>query len=206
MPKNKIHKLSDGRYTYSATDCTGKRHRLNSLQGEKKSSFIKRCDELDKQIERFKTSQDITLNDLFYKWVADTWADAEENLENKKDFKLADYDTTTVIYKNMITNNEISNFFFIRYYTQNSATLRLRFKYVSTKKEIVLEKINSLHEKLYLENIIKKSTYDSYEREVGRYGGLDSLELAENIFFIDSMNAFVLIDAIINLEKEKMME
>lgn len=102
MPKNKIHKLSDGRYTYSATDCTGKRHRLNSLQGEKKSSFIKRCDELDKQIERFKTSQDITLNDLFYKWVADTWEDAKQNLENKKDFKLADYDTITAIYKNHI--------------------------------------------------------------------------------------------------------
>lgn len=41
MPKNKIHKLSDGRYTYSTTDYVGQRHRLNSLVGEKKHSAIK---------------------------------------------------------------------------------------------------------------------------------------------------------------------
>jgi integrase len=66
MPKNRIHTLKDGRYSYSVTDATGIRHRIRSTQGETLRDFRARCDELDKQALGTVTA--LTFDDLFRRW------------------------------------------------------------------------------------------------------------------------------------------
>lgn len=69
MPKNRIHKGKDGRYTYAATDTKGKRLPLKSRKGESRKAFAKRCDELDKIAEQEYRME--TLDDLFNRWHTD---------------------------------------------------------------------------------------------------------------------------------------
>lgn len=47
MPRNSISKSTDGRYSYSVSDSTGKRHFIKSRKNELKKEFAKRCEELD---------------------------------------------------------------------------------------------------------------------------------------------------------------
>lgn len=71
MPKNRIHKKKDGRYTYSATDSQGVAHTLCSRKGESKGEFSARCDALDDQCAQ-KISQDMrTMDQLFERWAED---------------------------------------------------------------------------------------------------------------------------------------
>jgi len=67
MPKNRIHKLKDGRYTYSATDSRGKLHKINSRKNESLSAFRKRCDHLDGQV--LNEIREETFDDLFNEWL-----------------------------------------------------------------------------------------------------------------------------------------
>jgi len=63
MPRNRVHKRSDGRYTYKATDTTGKRHTVVQRARESRDAFLDRCDELDRLVTgEWRTE---TLNDLF---------------------------------------------------------------------------------------------------------------------------------------------
>lgn len=48
MPKNRIYKSTDGRYTYKITTADGKRQILKSRKNESKKDFAARCEELDK--------------------------------------------------------------------------------------------------------------------------------------------------------------
>ncbi len=63
MPKNRIHKRKDGRYTYSVSDVAGKRHSLTSRGQETREAFAKRCDDLDKMMSAEVRAE--TLDDLF---------------------------------------------------------------------------------------------------------------------------------------------
>jgi len=63
MPKNRVHKRSDGRYIYSVTDAFGKRHKLTSRRKESRSAFLRRCEELDKLADGEIRAE--TLNELF---------------------------------------------------------------------------------------------------------------------------------------------
>lgn len=47
MPKNRVHKAKDGRYTYSVTDIAGKRHTIISRKNENRPAFVERCNKLD---------------------------------------------------------------------------------------------------------------------------------------------------------------
>lgn len=69
MPKNRIHKLKDGRYTYSATDSRGKIHKINSRKNESLNAFRKRCDYLDGQV--LNEIREETFDDLFNMWIED---------------------------------------------------------------------------------------------------------------------------------------
>lgn len=68
MPKNRIHKRKDGRYTYSVSDAVGKRHSLISRRQESREAFVKRCDELDKLMNSEVRAE--TLDELFEMFVA----------------------------------------------------------------------------------------------------------------------------------------
>lgn len=67
MPKNRIHTLKDGRYTYSVTDAAGKRHKIRSRKGERKSDFAVRCDALDAMSAHEVSYR--TFGDLFNDWL-----------------------------------------------------------------------------------------------------------------------------------------
>lgn len=78
-------------------------------------------------------------------------------------------------------------FFFIRYYDSKNH-LRLRFKFKDEESALSgLKIINSWISKLEIKQIIDKAVFDTYERESNRYGGIELIEFAENIFFSDSL-------------------
>jgi integrase len=67
MPKNRIHKKADGRYSYNVTNLSGARLSLTSRKGETLKAFQLRCDALDKEAEG-PSARD-TMDDLFYMWI-----------------------------------------------------------------------------------------------------------------------------------------
>ncbi len=67
MPKNRIHKKKDGRYSYNITNVSGTRLSLTSRKNESLKAFQARCDALDKEAKGPSTRD--TLDDLFYLWV-----------------------------------------------------------------------------------------------------------------------------------------
>lgn len=66
MPKNRIHTMNDGRYSYNVTDATGRRYSLRSRKEESLREFRIRCDSLDKRATGAITT--LTLDDLFQRW------------------------------------------------------------------------------------------------------------------------------------------
>lgn len=72
MPKNRIHKGKDGRYSYQVMGA--KKLEIRSRKGESKRDFTKRCDALDKEAEvsvrgpEF-TSKISTFSELFSLWL-----------------------------------------------------------------------------------------------------------------------------------------
>ena len=69
MPKNKVSKLKDGRWSYAVTAKSGQTLYLKSRKGEQKRDFNRRCDELDKQAEGLTSS--LTLDQLHQKWCSE---------------------------------------------------------------------------------------------------------------------------------------
>lgn len=68
MPRNRVHKLTDGRLTYSAIDRSGRRVKLNQRKKEGREDFLKRCSALDISVRNFGTSG-LTMSELFDMWM-----------------------------------------------------------------------------------------------------------------------------------------
>lgn len=71
MPKNRIHKTKDKRYTYHFTDANGGRHSLMSRKDELRNQFSDRCDDADKMAGNASFDVNVTLDFLFEKWMED---------------------------------------------------------------------------------------------------------------------------------------
>ncbi len=85
------------------------------------------------------------------------------------------------------SNNEIEKFFFLRY-SDKGGSLRLRLKLnKSHKKNDLLDKLNIWFNELINKQIISSIDFDSYFREIERYGGNQLIDYAENIFCDDSI-------------------
>lgn len=69
MPKNRIHKLADGRRSYTVTDATGKRKTIAQRKAEKNKAFDKRCNELDVLVSLASTDSDMTFDALYKQWL-----------------------------------------------------------------------------------------------------------------------------------------
>ncbi|MCT7861233.1 MAG: lantibiotic dehydratase [Lactobacillus crispatus] len=68
--------------------------------------------------------------------------------------------------------------------------IRIRFKlYSKTKLSKVMEHINTWIHNLLEENLISRVTFDTYDREIERYGGLQFIKHVEQIFDLDSIDA-----------------
>ena len=91
--------------------------------------------------------------------------------------------------KNELVKAElIEKWFFIRYYDPEPH-IRLRFLLRKNEGSIpfqqVVDSINTYLEPLLKNNVVYRLNYDTYERELERYGE-DKIELCESIFHIDS--------------------
>jgi thiopeptide-type bacteriocin biosynthesis protein len=76
--------------------------------------------------------------------------------------------------------------FFIRY-GDPSWHLRIRFQGDPRQlRELVQPRLESMAQRLIDRGAVWKLQFDTYEREVERYGGAESIELAEEIFYRDS--------------------
>ena len=89
--------------------------------------------------------------------------------------------------RELINEDYIEKFFFIRYFDPEFH-IRVRFK-IKDKNKLgpILEKINKWGHSLIEEGLTKKIVFDSYYRELERYGGIKLIEEAENIFYKDSI-------------------
>ncbi|KJY54736.1 hypothetical protein JF73_17480 (plasmid) [Lactobacillus helsingborgensis] len=93
------------------------------------------------------------------------------------------------LYKQLKANRTISSFHYLLY-TDDDFHIRVRFKLVDKDKLIYLiNAINSWAHYLLEEHMISNIVFDSYDRELERYGGLYSINKIENIFYKDSLAA-----------------
>jgi thiopeptide-type bacteriocin biosynthesis protein len=75
--------------------------------------------------------------------------------------------------------------FFVRY-SDPDRHLRLRFRASSTTTEALFSRLCAWASKLVATGNCQKFAFDTYEREVERYGGTEATTLAEALFAIDS--------------------
>ena len=100
--------------------------------------------------------------------------------------------------------NAIKKWFFIRYHDPD---FHLRFRFLLPKNESkyefqhIIECLNSLLEPLIENGTIHQILFDTYERELERYGE-NNIELCESIFHVDSENTLLLLPLFINEEGE----
>lgn len=106
---------------------------------------------------------------------------------------------------NLLNGINALKFFFIRY-SDGENHLRLRLKFED--ENIALNKLHILNfwiSELKRSGIINKSVLDVYERETNRYGGLELIECAEEIFYADSHFAIAMMD-LFNMDDEEERE
>lgn len=81
----------------------------------------------------------------------------------------------------------IYKYFFIRY-GDPDMHIRLRFcGDENTLKDYVLPKLARWFDYLKDEGLLSRVCIDTYSREIERYGGLELIDLAENVFYFDSV-------------------
>lgn len=87
----------------------------------------------------------------------------------------------------------IEEFFFIRY-ADPDFHIRLRLKMVDPANfSIIIPKVYSYMQPLLQSHLIWNLEYDTYKRELDRYGGVNLIEFIEHIFYIDSLYAILLL-------------
>jgi thiopeptide-type bacteriocin biosynthesis protein len=101
----------------------------------------------------------------------------------------------------LIEKKYIDKFFFIRY-TDPENHIRLRFHFSDlTKIGFVISFVYKAIEPYLQEGLISKVQTDTYNRELERYG-INSMEIAESLFYIDSVVTLNLLDLIDGAEGE----
>jgi len=103
----------------------------------------------------------------------------------------------------LLQNNLISEWFFIRYSDPNEH-LRIRFCCKSTDfVGMVICRMNQLMEYFIINDLVNKIQIDTYQRELERYGG-EAIELAEELVFHDSVFTASFLDLIEGDEGEEL--
>lgn len=87
----------------------------------------------------------------------------------------------------MLASNLAQKFFFIRY-KDSRKHLRIRFELnEGIDMNNLLKKVSLFAKELKSLGVMENFSFDSYEREIERYGGENCIELAEEFFYYDSM-------------------
>ena len=103
--------------------------------------------------------------------------------------------------QSLFQEKKIDRWFFIRY-TDPDAHLRVRFRV--TDRALLGEVIQAMHERIQTYETsqhIWKSQTDTYRREIARYGGEKAIELAEQLFYYDSLSVLTLLDKVPDHER-----
>lgn len=77
--------------------------------------------------------------------------------------------------------------FFIRYADQEGEHLRVRVKFTKEEAYKGLSKINIWSADIMEKKCINHITFETYFREINRYGGKELIDLCEEVFFQDSL-------------------
>lgn len=97
---------------------------------------------------------------------------------------------------NLVSAGLVAKWFFIRY-SDPDGHLRLRFRGDPRRLTAdVFPKVCSWANELMGRGICQKFSFDTYEQEVERYGGVAGLEIAESIFHEDSRTVSELLSAV----------
>lgn len=99
------------------------------------------------------------------------------------------------MYNYLTSNNIITNFFFIRY-KDPSNHLRLRFKLHDENNSRLLNICTNFINILKEYKILNNAVYSSYVPEINRYGGLNCISLAEDLFHSNSVQVIKLLTLI----------
>lgn len=101
----------------------------------------------------------------------------------------------------LVDKNAIDKFFFIRYADPDNH-IRLRFHFSDLSKiGGVIQQVHKTLQPYQEQGMISKIQVDTYNRELERYGS-NSMELAESLFYIDSIVTLNLLDLIDGEEGE----
>ena len=90
-------------------------------------------------------------------------------------------------------NKYIRKFYFVRYFEDDSYSIRLKILVNAGKEWLFLKEIMSLQNELSVNNLTNRCVIDTYEQEVMRYGGEDVYEKVENFFCLNSEMDIMLI-------------
>lgn len=102
----------------------------------------------------------------------------------------------------LLNELDAQKFFFIRY-SDSGKHLRLRFKFENESIALnKLHRINSWIFELQKNCLVNRNVFDVYERETNRYGGLELIEHAEQLFYADSIFVINMLN-LFDLENEK---
>jgi thiopeptide-type bacteriocin biosynthesis protein len=98
--------------------------------------------------------------------------------------------------RSVIRENLVSHWFFLRYRDPHFH-IRLRLHGdADVLHSLVMSRLAALSEPLLDNAALSKLQYDTYEREVERYGGFDAVACAERLFWVDSESTLEILDLI----------
>lgn len=110
-------------------------------------------------------------------------------------------DVVRPLTQDLIDKKSIDKFFFIRYADPENH-IRLRFHFTDLSKiGFVIQHVQKVFQPYLEQGLISKIQTDTYNRELERYGA-NSIELAESLFYIDSVVTLHLLDLIDGEEGE----
>ena len=107
--------------------------------------------------------------------------------------------------KSLYDDKLINQFYYVVYrYNNDNTGLRIRFKLTDISiLSKVISRINKWARDLFSNNEITRITFDTYNREIERYGGLVGIDCAERTFFDDSRATINFLKKCLNTSADK---
>lgn len=116
----------------------------------------------------------------FDQWLYLKLYGVSSNIEDLISFNISQY------FNEKVTEGEIEKYFFMRY-ADPVPHLRLRLNAPAEKLLELYPEMQNWLKSLMKKGLINRYAIDSYDREIERYGGLRLMDIAENLFYFDSI-------------------
>ena len=86
----------------------------------------------------------------------------------------------------LINNGCVRGYYYVRYFEDNSHTIRLKILAKLGREIDCLKELKDLQKKIYALNLTNRCVIDTYEQEIMRYGGKEIYNKVEEFFFLNS--------------------